>query len=99
MLSKYFEIPRGSFIDLSADGRADLRDFVGDVDLYSGAATWTIGNESDYSSKRKFSVLRITRLGEKGFFSLYFTKRHGKIIMWQYHNDPDGREYIEYERI
>jgi hypothetical protein len=100
MMDRYLmRTPKASFIDLTADGRCDLHDFVSEEDLYSGAGSWKTEDESDYGSKRKFSVLHITRLGEKGFFSLYFAKRHGKIIMWQYHGDPDGRQYIEYERI
>jgi hypothetical protein len=100
MMDRYLmRTPEVSFIDLTADSRCDLHDFVYGEDFYSGAVSWKTEEESDYGSKRTFSVLRITKLGEKGFFSLYFTKRHGKIIMWQYHSDPDGREYIEYERI
>ena len=92
-------IPDASFIELAADGRCDLHDFVAGEDLYSGAGTWKVEEESDYGSKRRFSVLRITRSGERGFSSFHFTKRRGKIIIWQYHSDPDGREYVEYERI
>ena len=100
MIDRYLmRTPEASFIDLAVDGRCDLHDFAFDEDLYSGAATWKTEDESDDGSKRKFSVLRITKLGKQGFFSLYFTKRHGRIIMWHYHGDPDSREYIEYERI
>jgi len=88
-----------SFIDLAADGNCNVQEFTAGEDLYSGADTWKIEDESDYGSKRKFSLLHIARLGERGFFSLYFTRRDGKIILWQYHGDPDGREYVEYERI
>lgn len=100
MMARYLmKSPAASLIELATDGSCDLHDFVAGEDLYSGAGTWKVEDESDYGSKRKFSVLHIARTGEHGFFSLYFTKRHGKIIMWQYHSDPDGREYIEYERI
>jgi hypothetical protein len=102
MMDKYLmRTPEVSRIDLSPDGRCDLRDFVDGEDLHSGAGTWKIEDESDDGSKRKHSVLRIgfPIHGKQGFFSLYFTRRHGKIILWQYHGDPDGREYVEYERI
>jgi hypothetical protein len=100
MMDRYLmKTPEASFIELTADGKCDLHDFVAGEDLYSGAGTWKIEEESDYGSERRFSVLRIARVGERGFFSFYFTKRHGKIILWQYHGDPDGRVYIEYERI
>ena len=100
MMDRYLmRTPQASFIELAADGRCDLHDFVAGEDPYSGTGTWKIEEKSDYRSKRRFSVLRITRLREKGVFSFYFTKRHGKIILWQYHGDPDGREYVEYERI
>src|SRR2546421_1273458 len=83
MMDKYLmRTPEVSFIVLTAEGRCDLHDFVSEEDFYSGAASWKTEDENDYGSKRQFSVLRITRLGKKGFFSLYFTKRHGKIIMW-----------------
>ena len=93
MMARYLmRSPAESFIILAADGSCELRDFIAGEDLYSGVGTWKIEGESDYGSKREFSVLHFTVSGERGLFSLYFTRRRGKIIFWQYHGDPDGRE-------
>jgi hypothetical protein len=100
MMSHYSLHPlKASSLELSAGGHCELRDFTTGEDAYSGTGTWAIEEESDDGSKRKFSVLRVAISREAGFFSLYFTKRHRKIILWQYHDDPDGRQYVEYERI
>src|SRR6266404_9576093 len=91
--------PNESAIEFFADGRCELRDFIGeDEDVHSGAATWKIEQDS---LEPKASVLHISyRTPERPVtFSLSFTRRRGKIILWQYHGDPDSREYVEYERV
>ena len=90
-----------SSIDLFADGGCELHKFVDEEDLFSGKATWKLEEGREDSSDRKISVLHImVHTGERqGTALLYFTRKHRKLILWQYHSDPDGREYIEYERI
>lgn len=89
--------PADSFIEFFADGRCELHKFVEEEEAITGPATWKIGNDA---IDRKVSVMHITyRTAERQFTSsLNFTRRQGKIIMWQYHSDPDGREYTEYQR-
>jgi hypothetical protein len=90
-----------SWIDFSADGRCELHRFVDGEDVVSGSATWKIDEEREDRSSRPTSVLHITFQTTETpvILSLYFTRHHRKFVLWQYHDDPDGREYIEYESI
>ena len=90
-----------SWIDFSADGSCELHKFVSEEDVVSGKATWKLEEEREDRGSRLTSVLHITfQTSERPvIFSLYFTRRHRKFVLWQYHSDPDGREYIEYESI
>ena len=90
-----------SWIDFASDGQCELHKFVSEEDVFSGKATWTLDEERDDRSSRTTSVLQITlQTPERPVkFSLYFTRYHHKLVLWQYHSDPDGREYIEYESI
>ncbi len=93
--------PADSWIDFSADGQCELHKFVSEEDVFSGKATWKVDDEHEDQGSPLTSVLHIIfQTAERPVtFSLYFTRRHDKYVLWQYHSDPDGREYIEYERI
>jgi hypothetical protein len=101
----HYHIPASSadsWIDFSSDGQCELHNFVDGDEVYAGKGTWTIDKEPDYAwGTRSTSVLhiRFQTAGRLAISSLYFTRRHHKYVLWQYHNDPDGREYIEYESI
>jgi hypothetical protein len=103
MLAQY-NVPASfadSWIDFSPDGRCELHKFVSDQQVFSGNATWKIDEERADRGSRPTSVLHIAfQTPERPvIFSLYFTRRHHRFVLWQYHSDPDGREYIEYESI
>jgi hypothetical protein len=94
--------PENSWIDFSADGQCELHNFVDEEQMLSGKATWKIDEEPDHAwGTRSTSVLHVRLQTQERpvTFSLYFTRHHGKFVLWQYHSDPDGREYIEYESI
>jgi len=99
MLARYrvSVTPTDSFIEFFADGRCELHKFVDQEDAISGAGNWKIEQNP---IQAKSSVMHIAyRTAQRPFVSsLSFTRRQGKIILWQYHSDPDGREYVEYER-
>ena len=86
-----------SFVEFLADGRCELHKFVDEEQALSGPGSWKL--EKDPLEK-DVSVIHIAyRTAERSFVSsLYFTRSHGKVVLWQYHSDPDGREYVEYER-
>jgi hypothetical protein len=103
MLARY-HVPvtsADSWIDFSADGQCELHKFVAEEDVVSGKATWKLDEEREDRGSRLTSVLHITfsTTERPVTFSLYFTRHHRKFVLWQYHSDPDGREYIEYESI
>ena len=81
-----------------AGGECRLHNFSHYDDESSGTFRWRIDVHEVY----KVSVLRISGLGtankpvETTFF---FTRRDGKLVLWQYIGDPDSRKYLEYERI
>jgi len=81
-----------------AGGRCTLHKFAYGDDETSGDYTWQI----DVEAGSKGSVLRVTGFGTPQhplWMSFYFTRQHGKLVLWQYIGDPDSRQYIEYERI
>ena len=79
-------------------GRCSLKKFAHGDDESSGDYSWRIAVEDG----SKASMLCITGFGTPQrplttFF--YFTRKGGKLVLWQYVGDPDARDYIEYERI
>ena len=104
MLKRY-HIPAStanSWIDFSSDGHCGLHNFVDDDQVLSGKATWKLDEEPDQGwGTRSTTVLHIMlQTAERSdTISLYFTRRHHRYVLWQYHGDSDDREYIEYESI
>lgn len=81
-----------------AGGHCTLHKFADGDDEISGDYTWQVDVEDD----SKASVLHITGFGtpqHPQWISFYFTRKHGKLVLWDYIGDPDGRHFIEYERI
>jgi hypothetical protein len=79
-------------------GHCTLHKFADGDDEISGDYTWQVDVEAD----SKASVLHITGFGTPQHplrISFHFTRKHGKLVLWDYVGDPDGRHYIEYERI
>jgi hypothetical protein len=104
MLARY-RVPvstANSWIDFFTDGQCELHNFVDEEQVLTGKATWKLDEEPDQAwGTRSTSVLHIMfQTPERPVtFSLYFTRHHHRYVLWQYHSDPDGREYIEYESI
>jgi len=85
-------------VEFFPGGKCTLKKFAHGDNESSGDYTWRITVEDG----SKASTLCITGFGPPErplttFF--YFTRHHGKLVLWQYVGDPDSREYIEYERI
>jgi hypothetical protein len=102
MLARY-RVPvtsKESTIEFSSDHRCQLRNFVDEYSLVSGAGTWKIEYRPEFDSEPKISLLQVGfQTAERPITStLYFTHKRRKLVLWQYHSDPDAREYIEYER-
>src|ERR1700744_2605578 len=94
--------PAGSAEDAGAeflaDGKCVLHKFAHGDDETSGDYTWQV----DVEAGSKASVLRITGFGtpqNPQWISFHFTRKHGKLVLWDYISDPDATRYIEYERI
>jgi hypothetical protein len=84
--------------EFHADGTCSLHKFAHGDDETSGSYGWRI----DLEDGSKASVLYITGFGTPQHpltISFRFTRKHGKLVLWQYVGDPDSGNYIEYERI
>ena len=94
--------PAASAADAGAEffagGECRLHKFAHYDDESSGTFRWRIDVHEVY----KVSVLSISGLGtpsEPVVATFFFTRRDGKLVLWQYIGDPDSRNYLEYERI
>ena len=87
-----------SFIEFFADGRCEMHKFDDGFNAITGPGTWKIAQD-DPDDKRA-SVMHIAyRTAERSSISdMYFTRQHGKIVLWQWVGDPDSRDYAEYQR-
>ena len=95
-------VDHDSAVEFFPDGACLLRNFVIGEESFSERGTWKIDHDvmADRTKPRK-NVLRIfTTLpsGEQAVDSFFFWRHHRKLILYQYHGDPDGREHVDYER-
>jgi hypothetical protein len=91
-------LPEDAGAEFLAGGRCTLHKFADGEDEISGDYTWQVDVEDD----SKASVLYIAGFGTPQHpqrKSFYFTRKHGKLVLWNYIGDPDARHYIEYERM
>ena len=92
---------RDSTVEFFRDGRCILHNFVYGDDPITDDGTWKIQHDvAEGGGSFRKNELRITVMssGKPGICFINFCRKHKRLFLWQYHGDPDGREYIEYER-
>ena len=75
------------------NGHCTLHKFAAGDNEFSGDYTWQI----DVEAHSKASVLHITGFGTPEHpqqLSFYFTRKRGKLVLWDYIGDPDARQYL-----
>jgi hypothetical protein len=61
------------------------------------SGTWKLEHgDGSIGNPKNELVLRLNVKGKDWVFSLYFDRKKEGIILWNYHGDPDGLEYLEY---
>ena len=104
MLSRHnVFVPSGeqALINLEPNGRCMFRSFDSHGRYLASEGTWELLHNIKFNSPNATrNTLRIIiNAGEReSEVKLSFARCHGEIVMWDYYDDPDGQEYIEYCR-
>jgi hypothetical protein len=104
MLSRHgILVPAGqeAVIDLESNRRCMFRSFDSHGRYIATNGTWELLHDVKFNSpKAEKNTLRIVVVpGDREFIvNLSFAKQHHQVVMWDYYDDPDGEEYIEYCR-
>lgn len=92
---------RDSTVEFFGEGRCVLQNFVYGDDLITQPGTWTIEHdvaEGGGSFKKNELRIAIISSGKPRICFLDFGRERNRFLLWRYHGDPDGRNYVDYER-
>lgn len=94
--------PSKCHLTLHRDGTCDFDSVYGSYDsfaYYKSSGSWTLEHDTEgNSNRRKKNAIAFDMESPEFAGNIYLNikEKKGKLILWEWHEDPDSWEFIEY---